>query len=193
MHIEEDSDGQDIIGMMRACFGLTRGISTLVDAHRSSIEGTWAGDMINLDANKALERSRHAGLRFDQSHLLEETIRARVGSGTDLEAHLNAAIRCTENIELLLSRPDEQDEEVYHLIMTWPNEMCERYMQALERRESLALVILAHFAVLMSLRRRQWWFTAWPRRVLQAVCERVGEDYSAVLRWPQRTLARPPE
>ena len=195
IHLKDDEDDQHTINHLIACFRLTRGISTLVQAHQGSINGSWAEAMINLDADEALQRLRKTGLRFDQARILNEKIeeQEQLNESEDKTAYLHAATRCLENIQLLLSQRlqgETTNDDFYHLIMSWPNDISDQVMQAIEAREPLALVIIAHFAVLMSMHTRQWWLNLWPERVLADVGAQVGPQWTGYLEWPWQMLAR---
>ena len=91
---------------------------------------------------------------------------------------------CMNSIQLLLSQRNHED-DIYFLIMAWPNEVDEDFMRCLERKDQIALIILAHYAVLMSLRPRLWWLAEWPHLLLHQIASLVSVEYQPYLDWPR--------
>ncbi|KAF2716985.1 hypothetical protein K431DRAFT_234090, partial [Polychaeton citri CBS 116435] len=53
------------------------------------------------------------------------------------------------------------------IIMAWPNQLNPQFPDLLECREPIALLVLAHYAILLSTRRKLWWLRKWPFEILQ--------------------------
>ncbi|RDL42214.1 uncharacterized protein BP5553_02193 [Venustampulla echinocandica] len=58
------------------------------------------------------------------------------------------------------------------------------FMGVLKEREPLALIILAHYAVLLHWRRDQLWLKGWGKEVIDAVRQVLGEEWQESLEWP---------
>lgn len=56
----------------------------------------------------------------------------------------------------------------------------------LTTRNPLALLILAHYAVVIHARPNSWWFTRWPETMLHRLAVLLGPDWLPWLRWPIR-------
>ncbi|KAL9106992.1 MAG: hypothetical protein Q9227_008028 [Pyrenula ochraceoflavens] len=75
----------------------------------------------------------------------------------------------------------------------WPNVLPERYLQMLGDQKPQALVILAHFAILIHWSDEDWFFRGWARDLLQKIRATVDEEWHEHLRWPEEVTARPPD
>lgn len=64
-------------------------------------------------------------------------------------------------------------------ILRFPSE----YMDLLQDREPLALIILAHYCVVMYHLREQWWMGDLGVRILREVCGLLGRDRLAMINW----------
>lgn len=181
------TDEVDVIGRIISCFHLARGISTVLSAHNSEIQRTWAAGMTNFDAADELSLLRSSGLGLKQIDNLSDLIRTHAKAPDVVDAYLDAARRCLENITLLLRNQDAED-DISYLIMSWPNEVHEVYMEQLESRDPVALVILAHYAVLMKMRTRYWWLKGLPLMVLQDVERVIPQDFRYHLEWPSQMI-----
>ena len=177
----------DIVGRLIACVQLSRGISTIVDARRNAIHESWAREMITLNAFDDLALLRSSGLKLGYTNALRELVHTHTSDSNDAAAYIYAAELCLEYIQLLLYQRDEAD-QVYHLIMTWPSEVPPRYLELLGHREPIALVVLAHFAVLMHMRPRLWWLAQWPGPLLEQISHAIDAEWERWLEWPRMML-----
>ena len=186
--LEQGSDEHDYIGQLIACFRLSRGIGTIVGAREQGIRDSWASDMINISADAELESLRSMGLKFAHADALFELINTRTRAPDDVTAYTNAAVRCLEYIQLQMWQPDQENPRIYHLIMTWPHEIDLRCYELFELRDPVALILLAYYAVLMSMRKRLWWLARWPKLLLQQIGSVLGAEWDPWLEWPRAML-----
>jgi hypothetical protein len=178
-----DDPKLDVIGELTTCFYLSRGITTVLTARRIEIEDTWASAMISFSADVELARMRAAGLRIEQMQKLSTLIELRLSGSDSLSTYMHAATRCEECIGLLLfNKADEA--ELSHLVMTWPHEIHQEFVHQLEQREPIALVILAHYAVLMTMSPLFWWLNEWPKLLLDQIQRVLPVELQHYLIWP---------
>ncbi|KAL2839188.1 hypothetical protein BJY01DRAFT_250606 [Aspergillus pseudoustus] len=64
----------------------------------------------------------------------------------------------------------------------WINEVPAGYVELLQAHDPLALVILAHFCVVLYWLRERWWVGAWSGRVLRGILEILDNDESGAWR-----------
>lgn len=67
--------------------------------------------------------------------------------------------------------------------LSWILNVPSEYLDLLERGQPLALIILAHYCVVMYHLRERWWMGDWRIRGLQEVCELLGCDGLKTLSW----------
>jgi hypothetical protein len=186
--LEQESDEHDHIGQLIACFRLSRGSGTIVRAREQGIRDSWASDMITLSADTELESLRSTGLKFAHADALLKLINTQARTPDDVTAYTNAAVRGLKYIQLLMWQPDQKNPQIYHLIMTWPHEISPRCYELLELRDPVALVLLAYYAVLMSMRKRLWWLARWPELLLKQIGSVLDAEWDPWLEWPRVML-----
>lgn len=64
-------------------------------------------------------------------------------------------------------------------ILKFPSE----YLALLERRDPLALIVLAHYCVVMYHLRERWWMSDWGVRGLHEICELLGREGPRTISW----------
>ena len=184
VQIQTHRRGFDVVKQLVQCFKLNRGISSIVEAHREHLEGSWAEDMINLKVAGNVWDLHSTYFRLQHTDRLQDLIRDGIQSAQIRKVYLQAMNSCMNSIQLLLSQRNPED-DIYFLIMAWPNEVDEELMRCLEQKEQIALIILAHYAVLMSLRPRLWWLADWPRLLLHQIASILSAEYQQYLDWPR--------
>jgi hypothetical protein len=186
--LEHEGGEHDHIGHLIACFRLSRGIGTIVKVREQEIQDSWASEMINMSADTELENLRSTGLKFAHADTLFEMINTHSRAPDDVVAYTDAAVRCLEYIQLLMWQADQENPRIYHLIMTWPHEISPRCYELLELRDPVALVLLAYYAVLISMRKRLWWLARWPELLLKQIGSVLGAEWDPWLEWPRSML-----
>lgn len=58
-----------------------------------------------------------------------------------------------------------------------------RFMSLVEERQPFALVILAHFTVILHSLRRQWWMGEWSTRILDEIGQNLGSEWRQSISW----------
>lgn len=186
--LEQEGDEHDHIGHLIACFRLSRGIGTIVIDRKQEIQDSWASAMINMSADTELENLRSKGLKFVHADALFEMISTHSRALDDVAACMDAAVCCLEYLQLLMWHSDQENPRIYQLIMTWPHKISPRFCELIDLRDPVALVLLAHYAVLMSMRKRLWWLASWPELLLKQIGSVLGADWDRWLEWPRSML-----
>ena len=65
----------------------------------------------------------------------------------------------------------------------WISRIPSRFMDMLKERQPLALVILAHFIVILHSLRRQWWIGEWSTRVLEDIVRALQGEWKESITW----------
>ncbi|RAH73935.1 Zn(II)2Cys6 transcription factor domain-containing protein [Aspergillus aculeatinus CBS 121060] len=92
----------------------------------------------------------------------------------------------------LLAEHDDTDpttpKDLVSASFLWICSLPTGFLDLLRHRRPLALVILAHYCVVLHALRHRWWIAGWGRQVLQTVCdilkaEGEEEEWKVALRW----------
>ena len=68
-------------------------------------------------------------------------------------------------------------------VFMWIFLLRERFFELVRERDSIALVILAHFCVVLHDLRKHWWISSWGYRVFDAVYKTVNQELRSSLSW----------
>lgn len=77
---------------------------------------------------------------------------------------------------------------VNQFVFGWLYRLDRRFINRLQRKDPIALVILAYYAVLISTMERLWYMTSWADHLVGAVKSFIHEDYIHWLEWPADSL-----
>ena len=92
-----------------------------------------------------------------------------------------------QTIQILMWRPE--DHPSFSLINAWPSVLKPEFWELLEGHAPVALLVLAYFAALMSLRPKLWWFQGWPKLLFEKIEESlVEEEWRQALAWPKMVV-----
>ena len=70
------------------------------------------------------------------------------------------------------------------MVLIWPINVPESYIAAIKRREPLALVILAHYSVLLHSIHDCWWLEGRGAGLLKTISQALPEEWLSSVRWP---------
>lgn len=116
---------------------------------------------------------------IDAIKLLED--RNRLMSRSDSERHTyTLAIQGLKECFKLIS-PKDQDNG---MVLSWPISVSQEYIAFLRSRQQMALVILAHYAVILDEIRDAWWAMGWGSKLIQELHQVVEDEWKSLLVWP---------
>lgn len=81
------------------------------------------------------------------------------------------------------SRYDGEDSE-YHVVFAWLYKMSDSFLNRLQQRDPILLIIYAHFVVLMHEMERFWYMQGWTHHVMSGIYESLGREDRHWIRWP---------
>ena len=87
---------------------------------------------------------------------------------------------------LVKGRPDVK--VCSHMIFAWIYRCKEDYLSSLQTRRPMALVMLAHFCVLLALLKDVWYMDGWVPHIMDAVKRDLHASYQHWLEWPLQHL-----
>ncbi|KAG4437146.1 hypothetical protein IFR05_007380 [Cadophora sp. M221] len=80
------------------------------------------------------------------------------------------------------------DTQDFGMILNWPILVSQEYMSLLSSRRPAALVILAHYAVVLHEVRDRWWVSEWGVKLVQEVYQMLDDEWKTMLEWPLRRI-----
>jgi hypothetical protein len=127
-----------------------------------------------------------------------------------LSDDVNNAIKLLEDRNQLMSKSDS-DRHIYTLaiqglkecfklisskernngmVFNWPISVSQEYIAFLRSRRQMALVILAHYAVILNEIRDTWWVMGWGSKLIQELDQVVEDEWKSLLVWPMEMIVK---
>lgn len=123
--------------------------------------------------------------RFPQLSSLRDLVDSHCES-QQKQACLHALDTLFNSITFLTDNPG--DTQQMGLIWGWGNSVDPVFLDMCSARHPVALVILAHYGVLMNLNAGLWHLRAWPAALLEHIESIVNEDWRGSLDWPSQMI-----
>ncbi|KAH7377824.1 hypothetical protein BKA66DRAFT_421569 [Pyrenochaeta sp. MPI-SDFR-AT-0127] len=89
--------------------------------------------------------------------------------------------------ECYSNRYGGQDGE-YHIAFSWLYRMDDDFLERLQQRDPLPLILYAHFAVLMHDMERFWYMKGWTHHVMSGIFAALPREHRSWIRWPMATV-----
>ncbi|KAM6529402.1 hypothetical protein FALCPG4_007537 [Fusarium falciforme] len=137
-----------------------------------------------FDANEQ-EIPQDLEIRFPQFASLRGCIERRC-EGTEREACFHAVELLFRCIAMLSDNPG--DPEPTKVIWGWGLEVYQAFLDLCSARHAVALVILAHYPVLMSFYKQHWCLRNWPSGLVAHIKEVLGDEWEDALKWPSEFI-----
>ena len=77
------------------------------------------------------------------------------------------------------------------LVFIWCAIVPEGFVAKLTKRDPMALVIVAHWAILLHSVRAQWWAGDRGRRLVEAIHQELNEEWTHAIQWPMEIVQGP--
>ncbi|KAI2793359.1 hypothetical protein POX_b03413 [Penicillium oxalicum] len=83
------------------------------------------------------------------------------------------------SLERLMSGSEPRD-----FAFCWPCQTPLRFDDLVQQREPFALIVLAHYAVILHHLHNLWWIRDWGTRILHEILDSVDAEWHELMRWP---------
>ncbi|KAL4990217.1 hypothetical protein BDW68DRAFT_154794 [Aspergillus falconensis] len=121
---------------------------------------------------------------------LRGLIRTRSTSNAQYIAYHTVIDNLARAFESLSHRNGEdgrKDLPLTFVVFTWVSQLDHMFLDALQQKEAVPLIILAHFLVLLKLLNK-WFSRGWAEHVLNGIYKHLGEIDRNWLHWPTRQI-----
>jgi hypothetical protein len=155
---------------------LKQNIEFLLERSELSPIFTISNRMINREPN-------------DNEHLqrLKEQILATSSDDPDLPIYLTALEDLSKSFPPS-SAQGTRIETSPQYVFTWMIRLADDFVDCLQQRKPVSLVILAHFCVLLNDLSTFWWIRGWPEHLISEIYASVNGEYRMWLRWPMEEI-----
>jgi hypothetical protein len=178
----------DPIAKTTHSFQLSRGIMTMLTPHWPYICQTWAWTIISSQIEACSDLTP-----LPETIPTYTTLRS-LAFGVEPDQARKACLRAVELTlgSLSLVQQCEDASVSRRLVTSWPIEVDAEFHLLLADRKPVSLVILAHYAALLSLGTGLWWVGRWPALLLEHISSALGEEWAEFLTWPRNVVLNGP-
>jgi hypothetical protein len=75
-----------------------------------------------------------------------------------------------------------------HLALEWVNTMPDDFVRLITQRQSLAMVILGYYCVVLDRVPQVWWLRGWSKGVFSVIWKDIHHPYQDTLEWPKKMI-----
>lgn len=122
---------------------------------------------------------------FPQLVSLQRFIESKC-EGWERSVCLRAAESLSASFAHLVNNPDGSAQT--RAIWGWASHVDSAYLDLCFTQNTVALVIFAHFAALLSLSRGSWYLRSWPPLLLRHIRSLLKDGLEETIRWPEETV-----
>ncbi|OAX84049.1 hypothetical protein ACJ72_01584 [Emergomyces africanus] len=177
---------EDPIGELLDVFTLLR---TAMETLRSSWDSLADGPLAVLLQRGPAITDRHyltpdlaMGLELmEQFFQIETTIHD--SDGTVSESYQTAIQQLCDSFVMA-----ETKRKDWAMTLRFPIIFSEQFLLSLRRRDPTALVLLAHFCVLLHRAPTRWWADGWSEQVMEAVFRSLDQRWRHAIAWPMKAI-----
>jgi hypothetical protein len=173
----KDEEQPDILDEFLEVFELTR---WLVGAMSMTMERVAVGELYPL-----INPEKTRPTMPDMSQLVVSTLRrqneseAQLDSSHEKDVYDKAIEHLQSSLEQLMNGGEPKD-----YAFCWTFRVPVRYQDLVRERKPFALVILAHYAVILHYLRDSWWMGDWGIRILREVDACLEPKFRHLISWP---------
>ncbi|KAK9360724.1 hypothetical protein V1504DRAFT_453755 [Lipomyces starkeyi] len=132
-------------------------------------EGTSTGDTVPAEAHAALDY-------LDELNNDNRETEAR-------ETYGSAIRKLRESFENFYTRCQQ-----VRSATAWPITVPHAYIALLKSRQPMALVILAHYCVILSFLDGRWWLTGWGEKLVEEIYQSLDASWRPSIHWPVKVV-----
>ncbi|KAH8805272.1 hypothetical protein F5884DRAFT_443481 [Xylogone sp. PMI_703] len=166
---------------------LLRGAGSLINCYYQEIIQGPLGPISQWD--NAAERSAEANPEHcDRFTALEQLWDAAPVPFDTIEVDaLKEALRWLKILYTMISRPNDKIDAASDAL-SWPVQIPELFLLMANRKQPEALVLLAHYCLLLNKVEDFWWIRGMSRHLLQEIHRALGTEWENWISWPLQDL-----
>lgn len=164
-------------------FDLCRGLRELIGLSWHWVkEGKISEVLLRVDDSKRWPLSDVVQKAFSNlKHFNENT--GKETSTHDTGCYASAIDSLTDLMEIFQDKPRRVE-----LALRWPFELTDKYVDLLRRHDPMALVVLAHYCLILHHSRHQWWVEGWSLHLARSIWNLLDEYWRPSAIWALREV-----
>jgi hypothetical protein len=172
---------------------LLRGVPYLLEAHFYYVKQGPLGPLLDLREFEPVQMGStlEYAVKFDVLKQLWDPERLARNSTAPFTDHDVDAFEKTLDIlknTYSMTLQDDKSLDIVSVIYSWPIRVPESYIWMVNRRLPEALILLAHYCLLLSKVDHLWWAQGMSRHLLQTIHKALGKEWESWITWPLQDL-----
>lgn len=157
-------------------FLLSRGMQQVLNASINWVSDGVLSPLVTLD-------DYNPGLPHDAKLAIQQLFELNDSLSNSDPHHETEVYRATihqlgDVLDRLYGNPKKPN-----IAVMWAIKIPSRYLDLLREHKPMALVILAHYSVVLHHLRKHWWFEGWSVRVLGAIWSNMNSEWRSSINW----------
>lgn len=156
---------------------LFKGVRAIIEANEWLLRGSDLAPMFEVAIRQIMTTPSN------NSHL--QDLRDHIASTASQNPHMDTYLQTmTELQKAFPMEGASSGAAASQLAFTWLYRVEDEFVECLQRREPIALVILGHFCVLLQLLGNIWWIDGWVHHLMTEVMGSLSGEHRMWMRWP---------
>jgi hypothetical protein len=109
-------------------------------------------------------------------------------NAVEVEALNETLFLLHEDYTLVASYPDERQVDIVSIVYAWPIKVPGIFIAMVKELKPEALILLAHYSLLLNRADHLWYVQGMSRRLLQAIHSKIGKEWESWIAWPLQDL-----
>jgi hypothetical protein len=93
-----------------------------------------------------------------------------------------------EECELVMSSYDDHLVDIVSIVYGWPIKVPAAFLAMVQELRPEALIVLAHYSLLLNKAESVWFMQGMSRRLLQTIHKKIGKEWESWIAWPLQEL-----
>lgn len=189
-HLLVVADGSEV-----PWFNLFRGVRLIVEtmgleAIFSGVLGPFGEPPSDTDLPRGIDKSRLEFIPWEEPlHKVSELISATAVSHLDVcHRMFESLLYCFRETFGTSADPASDTVGAFETIMIWLYRMEDEFVHCLLQNEPAALVLLAHFALLLQTLEYCWFMEGWATHISESIVQILDPSYRQWLQWPREQI-----
>ena len=163
---------------------LFRGMRTTLESHPGVLENSDLSPMFSISIRQLSQTTP------PNKHLqaLRQLIIERAPEGKNVQVYLTALDELARSFPPTSVPGQGSSQTSPQTIFVWLYRLSDDFVQRLQRRDATALVILAHFCVLLNNLGSFWWMNGWVEHLLSEIYRSLDAEYRVWISWPMEEI-----
>ena len=162
---------------------LFRGLRTILESHPGVLENSELSPMFSISIRQVNQPPSNS----QQLQTLQRLIIDTAPEGRDVQVYLTALEELSRSFPST-SIPGQGSQTSPQIIFVWLYRLSDDFMQRLQQRDPIALVIFAHFCVLLNNLSSFWWVNGWVEHLLSAIYRSLDVEHQMWMSWPMEEI-----